>query len=172
MDIRHMEEIVKKELWDHYSEIPNPSWYEYKNKKNMENMENMKNLEQELKQFEEDIFAGKDIDITEFYMLKKTLLDITLSGHVVEEYRGALEVHQVLENMLDRRHNELMNKRLNLLTIWSTIFLPLSFYTGLWGMNFDDVPLITDDNGFWVFMGLTIITIGGMWIYFKKNKWI
>ena len=125
----------------------------------------MENLEQQLKQFEEDIFAGKDIDIIEFYRLKKTLLDITLSGMVVE-------VHQVLENMLDRRQTELMNKRLNLLTIWSTIFLPLSFYTGLWGMNFDDVPLITDDNGFWVFMGLTIITIGGMWIYFKKNKWI
>ena len=132
----------------------------------------MENLEQQLKQFEEDIFAGKDIDITEFYRLKKALLDITLSGLVVEDYSDLLELHAVLENMLDRRHNELMNKRLNLLTIWSTIFLPLSFYTGLWGMNFDDVPLITDDNGFWVFMGLTILTIGGMWIYFKKNKWL
>ena len=26
------EEIVEKELWDHYSELPNPAWYEYKNK--------------------------------------------------------------------------------------------------------------------------------------------
>ena len=25
-------EIVEKELWDHYSELPNPSWYEYKDK--------------------------------------------------------------------------------------------------------------------------------------------
>jgi LPXTG-motif cell wall-anchored protein len=39
-------------------------------------------------------------------------------------------------------------------------------------MNFDDVPLISDDNGFWVFAGLTIATIVGMWLYFKKNKWI
>ena len=50
--------------------------------------------------------------------------------------------------MIEKRNNDLMNRRLNLLTIWSTIFLPLSFYTGLWGMNFDDVPLISDDNGF------------------------
>ena len=28
-----MAEIVEKELWDHYSELPNPAWYEYKNKK-------------------------------------------------------------------------------------------------------------------------------------------
>ena len=30
-----MAEIVEKELWDHYSELPNPNWYEYKNKINM-----------------------------------------------------------------------------------------------------------------------------------------
>lgn len=132
----------------------------------------MENLEQQLKQFEEDIFAGKDIDMTEFYILKKSLLDITLSGMVVEDYSDLLAVHEMLENMLDRRHNELMNKRLNLLTIWSTIFLPLSFYTGMWGMNFDDVPLLTGDHGFWIFVGLTVVTIVGMWIYFKKNRWI
>jgi len=132
----------------------------------------MENLEQRLKQFEEDIFAGKDIDITEFYRLKKSLLDITLSGLVVEDYSDLLELHGILENMLDRRQSELMNKRLNLLTIWSTIFLPLSFYTGMWGMNFDDVPLLTGDHGFWIFVGLTVVTIVGMWIYFKKNKWI
>lgn len=132
----------------------------------------MESLEQQLKQFEEDIFAGKDIDMTEFYMLKKSLLDITISGMVVEDYSDLLAVHEMLENMLDRRHNELMNKRLNLLTIWSTIFLPLSFYTGMWGMNFDDVPLLTGDHGFWVFIALTILTIVGMWIYFKKNRWI
>ena len=132
----------------------------------------MESLEQQLKQFEEDIFAGKDIDITEFYRLKKSLLDITLSGLVVEDHSDLLELHAILENMLDRRQTELMNKRLNLLTIWSTIFLPLSFYTGMWGMNFDDVPLLTGDNGFWVFIALTVITIFVMWRYFKKNKWI
>jgi Mg2+ and Co2+ transporter CorA len=39
-------------------------------------------------------------------------------------------------------------------------------------MNFDDVPLISDDNGFWIFLVLTVITIGGMFAYFKRNKWI
>jgi peptidyl-prolyl cis-trans isomerase B (cyclophilin B) len=29
------DEIVEKELWDHYSELPNPAWYEYKNNKKM-----------------------------------------------------------------------------------------------------------------------------------------
>tara|TARA_R110000803_G_scaffold48837_7_gene101560 strand:+ start:2887 stop:3024 length:138 start_codon:yes stop_codon:yes gene_type:complete len=30
-------EIVERELWDHYSELPNPSWYEYKEEEKEEN---------------------------------------------------------------------------------------------------------------------------------------
>tara|TARA_R110000824_G_scaffold170201_1_gene347531 strand:- start:484 stop:852 length:369 start_codon:yes stop_codon:yes gene_type:complete len=122
-------------------------------------------MKNKLREFEEDIFEGKEIDLKEFYRLKKSLLDS-------DENRKLLELHMILETMLDKQQNELMNKRLNLLTIWSTIFLPLSFYTGVWGMNFDDIPLITGDHGFWIFLGLTILTIVGMFSYFKKNKWL
>ena len=121
-------------------------------------------LKKELETFEDLIFDGKEINTDDFYLLKKKLLK--------KEELELLEIHLLLEAMLDKRNDKLMNRRLNILTIWSTIFLPLSFYTGLWGMNFDDVPLISDDNGFWVFTGLTIITIGVMFAYFKRNKWI
>ena len=121
-------------------------------------------LKKELETFEDLIFDGKEINTDDFYLLKKKLLK--------KEELELLEIHLVLEAMLDKRNDKLMNRRLNILTIWSTIFLPLSFYTGLWGMNFDDVPLISDDNGFWVFTALTFITVGAMWFYFKNNKWI
>ncbi len=121
-------------------------------------------LKKELETFEDLIFDGNEINTDDFYLLKKKLLK--------KEELELLEIHLVLEAMLDKRNDKLMNRRLNILTIWSTIFLPLSFYTGLWGMNFDDVPLISDDNGFWVFTALTFITVGAMWFYFKKNKWI
>lgn len=123
-------------------------------------------LENKLNDFEEDIFDGKDIDIKLFYRLKKDLLDSK------EDIQDLLELHMILEAMLDKSHNELLNKRLNLLTIWSTVFLPLSFYTGLFGMNFDDIPFLNNHHGFWIFSGLTIITIVGMFFYFKKHKWL
>ena len=123
-------------------------------------------LQHKLTGFEEDIFQGKDIDIMAFYKLKKQLLDSP------EETHDLLELHMILEAMLDKSHNEVLNKRLNLLTIWSTIFLPLSFYTGLFGMNFDDVPFLNNHHGFWVFTVLTIVTAVGMYIYFKRNKWL
>ena len=124
----------------------------------------MEKLKSKLSKFEEDIFDDKDIDIKEFYQLKKHLIDTK------KDNQDLLELHMILEAMLDKSQNDLMNKRLNLLTIWSTIFLPLSFYTGMWGMNFDDVPLISNDNGFWVFLVLTIGTVFGMWRYFKNNN--
>ena len=125
-----------------------------------------KGLQQRLNKIEEDIFAGEDIDIKEFYLLKKELIDNKQDNH------DLLELFLLLEAMLDKSNNEIMNKRLNLLTIWSTIFLPLSFYTGLFGMNFDDVPFLNNHHGFWIFTVLTIVTAVGMYLYFKKQKWI
>ena len=125
-----------------------------------------KQLEKRIKEIEDNIFAGKGIDIKEFYLLKKILLDNK------DKHQDLLELHLILEAMLDKSHNDLMNRRLNLLTIWSTIFLPLSFYTGVFGMNFDDVPFLNNHHGFWIFTFLTIGTIVGMWFYFKRNKWL
>ena len=125
-----------------------------------------KGLQQRLDVIENDIFAGKDVDIKEFYILKKELIDSK------QDHPDLLELFLLLEAMLDKSNNELMNKRLNLLTIWSTIFLPLSFYTGLFGMNFDDVPFLNNHHGFWIFTVLTIVTAVGMYLYFKKEKWI
>jgi len=125
-------------------------------------MENKLKIELEI--FEDLIFDDKEININDFYLLKKKLLK--------GKHLDLLEIHLILDSILAKRNDHLMNRRLNILTIWSTIFLPLSFYTGLWGMNFDDVPLISDDNGFWVFSALCIITIGVLWWYFKKHKWV
>ena len=123
-------------------------------------------LEHRLMKIESTIFAGKDVDVKEFYTLKKELIE----NKPFEN--DLLELFLILEAMLDKQHNDLLNKRLNLLTIWSTIFLPLSFYTGIFGMNFDDVPFLNNHHGFWIFTVLTIGTAIVMYFYFKRNKWI
>ena len=127
-------------------------------------MEKREQLKKALEYYEIIIFEKKDYDVNDFYNLKRELLK--------GEHLDLIQIFEVLEAMIEKRHSDLMNRRLNLLTIWSTIFLPLSFYTGVWGMNFDDVPLISDDHGFWIFAVLTVGTVVGMWAYFKKNKWI
>ena len=125
-----------------------------------------KELEHRLMKIESAIFAGKDVDVKEFYTLKKELIENKPFQN------DLLELFLILEAMLDKQHNDLLNKRLNLLTIWSTIFLPLSFYTGIFGMNFDDVPFLNNHHGFWIFTVLTVGTAVIMYLYFKRNKWI
>jgi Mg2+ and Co2+ transporter CorA len=122
-----------------------------------------KRLKNEIEEFEELIFSGEQINLMRFYALKKRLIK--------HGYKDLLEIHLILEAMLEKQHNDTMNKRLNILTIWSTIFLPLSFYTGLFGMNFDDVPFLNNHHGFWIFTLLTIGTIFIMFLYFKLKKW-
>lgn len=125
----------------------------------------LEHLRKRLNRFEDDIFSGKEIDTSDFFKLKKELIDNR------ENCRDLLELFDILESTLDKIQSDRMNKRLNILTIWSTLFLPLSFFTGLFGMNFTDIPLLQNHYGFWFFVVISIITVGWLWIYFKRNKW-
>jgi len=125
----------------------------------------LEGLRRELKSFETSIFNGEDIDHKKFFLLKKELIDNR------EHCKDLIELYEMLESTIDKIQTDKMNRRLNILTIWSTLFLPLSFFTGLFGMNFNDIPFLSSHYGFWVFVGLSIITVGWLWIYFKKNRW-
>ena len=63
-----------------------------------------------------------------------------------------------------------MNRIMHTLTIFSVIFIPLSFLSGVFGMNFVTMPLLATDYGFLVFLGLCISVIVFMLFYFKRKK--
>lgn len=58
------------------------------------------------------------------------------------------------------------------LTIIATIFLPLSFLTGVWGMNFEWLPLKDQERGFWFSIALMVATVAGMMLYFWRKGWL
>jgi magnesium transporter len=64
-----------------------------------------------------------------------------------------------------------MNEIMKTLTVFSTIFLPLTFVAGIYGMNFENLPELTWDWGYGFFW-LIVIGLGlMMWSYFKKKDW-
>ena len=135
-------------------------------------MEKIEALRLKVRIVEDSLLNGKSThDEMDLYELKKKLLEFKYLNPENIEIDYLISVMDSLEDTYEKVESKKMNHKLNLLTIWSTIFLPLSFYTGMWGMNFDDVPLISDDGGFWIFMGLSAVTILSMFIYFKRNKW-
>jgi len=134
-------------------------------------MEKIEEFKRKLEELEYSLDNDKHFDEKKLYKLKSKMLMYKWSNPEDTRIDTLIQMVESIDDAYDNQENKKLNHRLNLLTIWSTIFLPLSFYTGMWGMNFDDVPLLNGDNGFWIFTGLTIVTILVMFTYFKRHKW-
>lgn len=68
--------------------------------------------------------------------------------------------------------NNKMNEVMKFLTIIATIILPLSFVTGLFGMNFDEIPFLHSKFGFYLSL-LIMLTIAVFMIFwFRKKRWL
>jgi magnesium transporter len=63
-----------------------------------------------------------------------------------------------------------MNEIMKLLTIIATIFIPLTFLAGIYGMNFENMPELKTQNGYFIFIGVMVIIFLAMLFYFKKKK--
>jgi magnesium transporter len=60
---------------------------------------------------------------------------------------------------------------MKVLTIISTIFIPLTFIVGVYGMNFEFMPELRWEYGYYVVWGIMLILVGLMIWYFKYKKW-
>ncbi len=65
-----------------------------------------------------------------------------------------------------------MNEVMKVLTIIATIFIPLSFFTGLYGMNFVYMPELQWRWGYFALLAFLGLVLIGMLIYFKRKRWI
>jgi magnesium transporter len=80
-------------------------------------------------------------------------------------------VGDALSTYLSATSNRL-NEVMKALTIVSTIFLPLTFIAGVYGMNFQNMPELRSTWGYPVVWGVFIVIVVGMLAFFKKRGWI
>ncbi len=94
----------------------------------------------------------------------------------------SMTVCDILENMTSRT-SELfslyysilsnnMNNVMKVLAIISTIFMPLSFLAGLYGMNFKYIPELNWKCGYFILLGIMGALVLMMFLIFKKKKWL
>jgi len=78
-----------------------------------------------------------------------------------------------VENLLRRiqdQKQEHLNQRLGLLTIVSAIFLPLTLLAGIWGMNFEEMPLLSDPVGYRIALAtMATLGVGSAWFFYKRG---
>lgn len=74
-------------------------------------------------------------------------------------------------NLFYSTQNQRMNQIMKTLTVFSVIFMPLTFIVGVYGMNFKNMPEIETHNGYYITWMVMIIIAIGMVYYFKRKKW-
>lgn len=87
----------------------------------------------------------------------------------------SIETYQdILSNMLDTYLSSVGNRTndtMKILTIFSTIFIPLTYLAGIYGMNFKNIPELSLDFGYALFWVVSIVIAGLMLLFFHHKKW-
>lgn len=87
----------------------------------------------------------------------------------IEIYRemiwSLMDMHMTLSN-------NKMNEIMKVLTIMASIFIPLTFIAGIYGMNFDNMPELHYPNAYFYLLGFMLLVIIVMLWFFKRKKWL
>jgi len=92
-------------------------------------------------------------------------------ARLLEDLELSRERSMALQEQLLAKIGYEQNNRLYVLAIISAIFLPLTFLSGLLGMNVAGLPGTQDSNAFWFVSGLCLVIAIGLMVWFKFKKW-
>jgi magnesium transporter len=98
-----------------------------------------------------------------------------LHDHIIYESENLNMYREMLSNMLELYHSNQqmkMNQIMKVMTIMTTIFVPLTFLVGVYGMNFDNMPELHTASGYYYVWGFMVVIVGFMLIYFQRKKWL
>jgi magnesium transporter len=116
------------------------------------NKKELRLIDNELQKYFEDIHENA----VKIYETFETYRD--LMGNLREAYQSSLA----------NRANEIMR----VFTALTTIFMPLTFITGVYGMNVDNIPGMHQNMGSWVLLMLMALLGFGMFFFFRKKDWL
>ncbi len=82
---------------------------------------------------------------------------------------------EILTDQLNIYHTTIsskLNDVMKVLTVFSVIFIPLTFIAGIYGTNFDVLPELHYRYSYYIMWAFMILVAVGMLIYFKRKKWL
>jgi magnesium transporter len=120
--------------------------------------------------------------VAAFEKLEEPLFSFTNKVFTRDLYDHTIKVIETVEiyrdmtsGLLDLYMNSTsnkMNETIKVLTILSTIFIPLTFIAGVYGMNFKYMPELEYKYGYYVILGVMVVVAIGMLIFLKRKKWL
>lgn len=124
-------------------------------------------LREEIAQLEK---SGSPLVAESTPVFLRNLYDHTIQViDTIETYRDVISgMHDTYLSSVSNRMNEVMK----VLTIIATIFIPLTFIAGVYGMNFRYMPELKWEFGYFATLGVMLVVAFIMVIFFRKKKWI
>ncbi|WP_236969546.1 CorA family divalent cation transporter [Membranihabitans marinus] len=93
------------------------------------------------------------------------------NNHLLSDIDFELQEQESMLNLMFSYQGQRLNEVMKTLTIFSVIFIPLTFMAGIYGMNFKYIPELELKNGYFYLWGLmVVVALICIW-YFKKKKW-
>ena len=93
-------------------------------------------------------------------------------SNAIEEANSTYSALESLTNIYFSSLSQKMNETMKVLTTVATIFIPLTFIAGIYGMNFENMPELKWEYGYFGVWGIMLLVLFGMIYYFKKKKWL
>ena len=87
----------------------------------------------------------------------------------IESYRDILT--GLLDVYISSVSNK-MNEVMKVLTIFASIFIPLTFFAGIYGMNFEYMPELKWKWGYPALWGVFLLITAGLLVFFRRKKWL
>ncbi len=98
-----------------------------------------------------------------------------LYDHAIKVIETVEIYRDMTSSLLDLYINSVSNKMneiMKVLTIMTSLFIPLSFIAGVYGMNFDNMPELHHKYGYYIVWGVMIVVFIGLLIFLKRRKWM
>ncbi len=98
-----------------------------------------------------------------------------LHDHVTQLIETADSYREIIHSLMDvylSTVSNRMNSVMKTLTIFSAIFMPLTFIVGVYGMNFENMPELKWHYGYFMVLGLMVVVTAGMIVYFRRRGWL
>lgn len=154
---------------------------EVEGENNIEDFKNVQNLKHEILNLRRNISSIKEI-ISRLYKDESGIISSDsnlnirdLADNIHHANESAEMLREMIMSLIELGHTLLsnrMNEIMKVLTIMSSIFIPISFLAGLYGMNFVNIPELNNPNGYYFLLTAMFFVVIGMLLYFKNKKWL
>ena len=159
-------------------------------------------LSTELDEFENMVFSQNLTPqmLLELYQIKRKALmskklllftqeaisSVKLPVAKADDLQDSRDLHLKLLNIYDQIHEDVSNlvnfylsisaqktnEVIKVLTIFSVFFMPLTFVVGIYGMNFDYMPELKMRYGYPLLLGIMVLLSCGIYLWFRKKRWL